>query len=63
MSFTSFDQPHLSAPKQGFVVIPLLNVAQLLLYIGLLAVVGQGLLHVLTGQKRKGNFFTNCSRC
>lgn len=57
VSFTSFDQPHLHTPKQGFFVIPFLNVAQLLLYIGLLALVGQGLLHVLTGQQRERNFF------
>ena len=56
-NFTSFDQLHLRTPKQGFFVIPFLNVAQLLLYIGLLALVGQGLLYVLAGQKREGNFF------
>ncbi len=38
-------------------MIPFLNVAQLLLYIGLLALLGQGLLYVLAGQKREGNFF------
>ena len=56
-NFTSFDQLHLRTPKQSFFVIPFLNVAQLLLYIGLLALVGQGLLYVLAGQKREGNFF------
>lgn len=35
----------------------LLEIAQLLLYIGLLALAGQGLLHVLAGSKRDGNFF------
>ena len=38
-------------------MIPFLNIAQLLLYIGLLALVGQGLLYVLTGQKRDSNLF------
>lgn len=38
-------------------MIQLLNVAQLVLYIGLLALVGQGLLYVLAGQKREGNLF------
>lgn len=38
-------------------MIPLLNVAQLVLYIGLLALFGQGLLFVLAGQKRDGNLF------
>lgn len=35
----------------------LLHLAQLLLYIGLLALAGQGLLHVLAGSKRDSNFF------
>ena len=34
-----------------------LNIAQLLLYIGALALLGQGLLFVLSGQKRETNFF------
>lgn len=38
-------------------MIAFLNTAQLLLYIGLLALVGQGLLYVLAGSKRDGNLF------
>jgi hypothetical protein len=34
-----------------------LNVAQLVLYIALLALVGQGLLYVLAGAKRDSNIF------
>lgn len=34
-----------------------LNIAQLLLYIGGLALIGQGLLYVLTGVKRETNLF------
>jgi uncharacterized protein YggT (Ycf19 family) len=34
-----------------------LNIAQLVLYIALLALLGQGLLYVLAGQKRSTNFF------
>lgn len=34
-----------------------LNIAQLLLYIGLLALAGQGLLFLLAGQKRDSNLF------
>jgi len=34
-----------------------LNVIQLLLYIALLALVGQGALHVLTGSRRDSNVF------
>jgi cytochrome b561 len=34
-----------------------LNLAQLLLYIPLLALLGQGLLFVLAGPHREGNFF------
>lgn len=33
-----------------------LNIVQLLLYIGLLALLGQGLLYVLAGAKRDSNF-------
>lgn len=33
----------------------LLNIAQLVLYIGLLALTGQGVLHVLTGSRRTDN--------
>jgi hypothetical protein len=42
-------------PTQVFTVLQALNAAQLLLYIGLLALVGQGLLFVLAGQKRDTN--------
>lgn len=35
----------------------LLNIAQLIVYIGLLAMLGQGLLFILAGQKRQGNLF------
>lgn len=38
-------------------MISLLNTAQLILYIGLLALIGQGLLYVLAGQKRDTNLF------
>ncbi len=34
-----------------------LNVVQLVLYIALLALVGQGVLYVLAGPKRESNFF------
>ncbi len=34
-----------------------LNIAQLVLYIGLLALAGQGLLYVLAGQGRDNNLF------
>jgi len=34
-----------------------LNVAQLVLYIALLALVGQGILYVLSGARRDSNFF------
>ena len=34
-----------------------LNILQLVLYIALLALLGQGLLYVLAGAKRDGNFF------
>ncbi len=34
-----------------------LNVAQLVLYIALLALAGQGILYVLAGQRRESNFF------
>ncbi len=43
-------------PK-GFCVLLFLNIAQLLLYIGGLALLGQGLLYVLSGQKRETNLF------
>lgn len=36
-------------------MILLLDIAQLVLYIGLLALAGQGLLHVLAGSRREGN--------
>lgn len=35
----------------------LLNAAQLVLYIALLALVGQGVLYILAGAKREMNFF------
>lgn len=35
----------------------LLNISQLLVYIGLLAMLGQALLFILAGQKREGNLF------
>ena len=50
-------------PTQQFalLVVPLmlnaLNIAQLVLYIALLALVGQGMLHVLAGAKRSQNLF------
>lgn len=34
-----------------------LNAVQLVLYIALLALIGQGILFVLAGDKREGNFF------
>jgi hypothetical protein len=34
-----------------------LNLAQLILYIPLLALLGQGLLYVLAGERRESNFF------
>ncbi len=34
-----------------------LNIAQLILYIGALGLIGQGLLYVLAGQKRDTNLF------
>lgn len=38
-------------------MLTLLNLAQLLLYIALLALAGQGALYVLAGHKRDTNFF------
>lgn len=38
-------------------MLQVLNAAQLLLYIGLLALLGQGLLFILAGQKRETNLF------
>jgi len=38
-------------------VLQILNVIQLIFYIGLLAMLGQGLLFVLAGQKREQNLF------
>jgi hypothetical protein len=38
-------------------VLLFLNIAQLLLYIGALGLIGQGLLYVLAGQKRDTNLF------
>lgn len=34
-----------------------INIFQLLVYVGLLAVLGQGLLYLLAGQKRQSNIF------
>lgn len=39
------------------VMLTFLNVLQLVLYIALLALLGQGVLFVLAGDKRAGNFF------
>jgi len=39
------------------ILIELLNILQLTLYIGGMALFGQGLLYVLTGQGRQGNMF------
>ena len=47
----------LGNPCERPCVITFLNVAQLLFYIGLLALTGQGLLYVLAGQKRESNLF------
>lgn len=38
-------------------MLQLLNILQLLIYIGLLALAGQGLLFLLAGQKRDSNLF------
>jgi hypothetical protein len=38
-------------------MITVLNIAQLVLYIALLALLGQGALYVLAGPKRENNFF------
>lgn len=38
-------------------MLQILNILQLILYIGLLAMLGQGLLFVLAGQKRDTNLF------
>lgn len=38
-------------------MLPLLNVAQLVLYIALLALLGQGVLYLLAGPKRQSNVF------
>lgn len=35
----------------------ILNIVQLVVYIGLLALLGQGLLYLLAGHKRDGNLF------
>jgi hypothetical protein len=40
----------------GLLVLLFLNIAQLILYIGGLALLGQGLLFVISGQKRETNF-------
>lgn len=41
----------------AFGMLTVLNVLQLVLYIALLALVGQGALYVLAGPRREGNFF------
>ena len=41
----------------GLILLTLLNILQLLLYIGLLALVGQGFLYLLSGQGRDSNMF------
>ncbi|MDO9095103.1 MAG: hypothetical protein Q8R98_20295 [Rubrivivax sp.] len=38
-------------------MLTVLNVVQLILYIALLALIGQGILYVLAGAKRDSNFF------
>ncbi len=38
-------------------MLTVLNVVQLVLYIALLALIGQGILYVLAGAKRDSNFF------
>jgi cytochrome b561 len=38
-------------------MITVLNIAQLVLYIALLALLGQGALYILAGPKRENNFF------
>ncbi len=46
-----------ATPSLETPVLQALNIAQLLLYIGLMALFGQGLLFVLAGQKRDTNLF------
>jgi hypothetical protein len=41
-------------------MLQLLNISQLLLYIALLALLGQGLLYLIAGKKREVNFFYQC---
>jgi hypothetical protein len=43
-------------------MLTLLNVLQLVLYIALLALLGQGLLHVLAGARRETNLFYQALR-
>ncbi|MDP1692627.1 MAG: hypothetical protein Q8L49_11875 [Burkholderiaceae bacterium] len=43
--------------KAGFAVLTFLNLLQLVLYIPLLALAGQGLLYVFAGPERDSNFF------
>jgi hypothetical protein len=43
-------------------MLTVLNVAQLVLYIALLALAGQGVLYVLAGAKRDSNLFYNLLR-
>lgn len=44
------------APLKGHMLL-LINILQLIFYIAALALLGQGLLYVLAGAKRAGNFF------
>ena len=41
----------------GLILLTLLNILQLLLYIGLLALIGQGFLYLISGQGRDSNMF------
>lgn len=43
-------------------MLTLLNALQLILYIALLALLGQGVLHVLAGARREGNVFYQLMR-
>ena len=43
--------------REAFGVLTVLNLIQLLLYIPLLALLGQGVLYALAGAKRDGNLF------
>lgn len=43
--------------REAFGVLTVLNLVQLLLYVPLLALLGQGVLYALAGAKRDGNLF------